>query len=222
MTGHLAPLTADAQWIAYHITSTVVLVNVARCAVMLFRLISKVRPQMSNLLLVLSRGPIQKTQRCAHQPVCKQVFTWTEAQIPSTVCPRSPSKTKSNFREINSFVNHFGFCERLTWNPAESPLFDVSRQLNVLHQAASFSSCYNIRDITMHVAENSSTVHDQFRPCWDSSGKRSPRVSVNLMFYSNTNWTDFNKYTHPQINLVFARDSPGTQLNLPFVMFPGN
>ncbi|GAA29727.2 gastricsin [Clonorchis sinensis] len=25
-----------------------------------------------------------------------------------------------------------------------------------------------------------------------------------------------------QSNLVFARDSPGTQLNLPFVMFPGN
>ncbi|KAG5453868.1 hypothetical protein CSKR_111541 [Clonorchis sinensis] len=33
------------------------------------------------------------------------------------------------------------FCERLTWNPAESPVFDVSRQLNVLHQAASCSSC---------------------------------------------------------------------------------
>ncbi|KAG5449912.1 hypothetical protein CSKR_103651 [Clonorchis sinensis] len=29
------------------------------------------------------------------------------------------------------------------------------------------------------------------------------------------------KYTHLQINLVFARDSPGTQLNLPFVMFSG-
>ncbi|KAG5451608.1 hypothetical protein CSKR_112461 [Clonorchis sinensis] len=29
------------------------------------------------------------------------------------------------------------------------------------------------------------------------------------------------KYTHLQINLVFARDSPGTQLNLPFEMFPG-
>ncbi|KAG5455336.1 hypothetical protein CSKR_104983 [Clonorchis sinensis] len=30
------------------------------------------------------------------------------------------------------------------------------------------------------------------------------------------------KYTHLHINLVFARDSPGTQLNLPFVMFSGN
>ncbi|KAG5441475.1 Neuronal acetylcholine receptor subunit beta-3 [Clonorchis sinensis] len=43
------------------------------------------------------------------------------------------------------------FCERLTWNPAESPVCDVLRQLNVLHQAASCSSCYDIRDITIHV-----------------------------------------------------------------------
>ncbi|KAG5443473.1 hypothetical protein CSKR_101031 [Clonorchis sinensis] len=114
------------------------------------------------------------------------------------------------------------FCERLTWNPAESPVFDVSRQLNVLHQAASCSSCYDIRDIAIHVAENSSTAHDRFRPSWGSSGRRSPRVSVNLMFYLNPNCTVFEKYTHLHINLVFARDSPGTQLNLPFVMFSGN
>ncbi|KAG5454364.1 hypothetical protein CSKR_113910 [Clonorchis sinensis] len=35
------------------------------------------------------------------------------------------------------------------------------------------------------VAENSSTVHDRFRPSWGSSGRRSPRVSINLMFYLN-------------------------------------
>ncbi|KAG5441014.1 Ras-specific guanine nucleotide-releasing factor 2 [Clonorchis sinensis] len=40
---------------------------------------------------------------------------------------------------------------RLTWNPAESPVCDVFRQLNVLHQAASCSSCYDIRDIAIHV-----------------------------------------------------------------------
>ncbi|KAG5452274.1 hypothetical protein CSKR_106699 [Clonorchis sinensis] len=124
-------------------------------------------------------------------------------------------------REIHSFAYQFGFCERLTWNPAESPVCDVFRQLNVLHQAASCSSCYDIRDIVIHVAENSSTAHDRFRPSWGSSGRRSPRVSVNLMFYLNPNWTVFEKYTHLHINLVFARDSPGTQLNLPFVMFSG-
>ncbi|KAG5452513.1 hypothetical protein CSKR_103318 [Clonorchis sinensis] len=89
------------------------------------------------------------------------------------------------------------------------------RQLNVLHQAASCSSCYDIRDIAIHVAENSSTAHDRFRPSWGSSGRRSPRVSVNLMFYLNPNCTVFEKYTHLHINLVFARDSPGTQLHLP-------
>ncbi|KER25283.1 LOW QUALITY PROTEIN: hypothetical protein T265_14235 [Opisthorchis viverrini] len=46
---------------------------------------------------------------------------------------------------------------RLTWNPAESLVCDVSRQLNVLHQAASCFSRYDIRDIAIHVAENPST-----------------------------------------------------------------
>ncbi|KER24462.1 hypothetical protein T265_07888 [Opisthorchis viverrini] len=36
------------------------------------------------------------------------------------------------------------------WNPAESLFWDVSRQLNVLHQAASCFSRYDIRDITRH------------------------------------------------------------------------
>ncbi|KAG5452639.1 hypothetical protein CSKR_113653 [Clonorchis sinensis] len=44
-----------------------------------------------------------------------------------------------------------GVHQRLTWNPAESPVCDVSRQLNVLHQAASCFSCYDIRDTTTHV-----------------------------------------------------------------------
>ncbi|KAG5452713.1 hypothetical protein CSKR_102140, partial [Clonorchis sinensis] len=88
-------------------------------------------------------------------------------------------------REIHSFAYQFGFCERLTWNPDESPVCDVFRQLNVLHQAASCSSCYDIPDIAIHVAENSSTAHDRFRPSWGSSIRRSPRVSVNLMFYLN-------------------------------------
>ncbi|KAG5453779.1 hypothetical protein CSKR_113835 [Clonorchis sinensis] len=67
------------------------------------------------------------------------------------------------------------------------------------------------------VAENSLTAHDRFcSSSSGSSGRRSPRVFVNLMFYLNPNWTVFEKCTHLQINLVFARDSPGTQLNLPF------
>ncbi|KAG5447025.1 hypothetical protein CSKR_108875 [Clonorchis sinensis] len=51
------------------------------------------------------------------------------------------------------------------------------------------------------VAENWSTAHDWFRPSWGSSDRRSPGVSVNLVFYLNPNWTDFDKYTQLQINL---------------------
>ncbi|KAG5448423.1 hypothetical protein CSKR_109969 [Clonorchis sinensis] len=42
------------------------------------------------------------------------------------------------------------FCERLVWNPAESLVCNVSRQLNVLQQTASCFIWYDIRDITIH------------------------------------------------------------------------
>ncbi|KAG5448040.1 hypothetical protein CSKR_106591 [Clonorchis sinensis] len=123
-----------------------------------------------------------------------------------------------------------------------------------------------IKETTYKVAENSSTTNDRFRSSWGSPDRRSPQISVNLMFYVNPNWTDLHdpkiqtstfsksillvadqmavdlfaelgnwlanvsspveetssKYTHLQINLVFARDSPETQLNLSFVMISGN
>ncbi|KAG5450023.1 hypothetical protein CSKR_103256 [Clonorchis sinensis] len=59
----------------------------------------------------------------------------------------------------------------------------------------------------LKAVENSLTARDRFRPSWGSSGRRSPRVPVNLMIYLNRNWTDFAKYTHLQISLVFAKDS---------------
>ncbi|KAG5441231.1 hypothetical protein CSKR_102444 [Clonorchis sinensis] len=40
-----------------------------------------------------------------------------------------------------------------------------------------------IKNTTHKVAENSLTTHDRFRSSWSSSGRRSPRVSVKLMFY---------------------------------------
>ncbi|KAG5441873.1 hypothetical protein CSKR_106319 [Clonorchis sinensis] len=53
------PLVSLApQRIAYHITPTIVLVNLARCAVMFFRLVPKVSPQNNNLLLDLSPRPL--------------------------------------------------------------------------------------------------------------------------------------------------------------------
>ncbi|KER31341.1 hypothetical protein T265_02393 [Opisthorchis viverrini] len=44
-----------------------------------------------------------------------------------------------------------GCKNRRTWNPAESLVCDVLRQLNVLHQVASCFSGYDIQDIAMHV-----------------------------------------------------------------------
>ncbi|GAA50187.1 hypothetical protein CLF_104172 [Clonorchis sinensis] len=63
------------------------------------------------------------------------------------------------------------------------------------------------KETTRKVAENSSTAHDRIRPFGGSSGGRTARVSVNLMFYLNPNWTDFDKYTRLKINLVFTGDS---------------
>ncbi|KER25184.1 hypothetical protein T265_07289 [Opisthorchis viverrini] len=73
--------------------------------------------------------------------------------------------------------------------------FSVSRPQNA-----------RIQETTHKVAENSSTAQDRFRPSWHSSGRRSARVSVNLMIYLNSNWTVFEKYIHLQTNLVFTRD----------------
>ncbi|KER32582.1 hypothetical protein T265_01452 [Opisthorchis viverrini] len=64
-----------------------------------------------------------------------------------------------------------------------------------------------IKETTHKVDENSSTTNERFRPSWSSSSRRSPQVSVNLMFYLNPNWNVCEKYTNLQIDLVFTRDS---------------
>ncbi|KAG5454737.1 hypothetical protein CSKR_114342 [Clonorchis sinensis] len=57
----------------------------------------------------------------------------------------------TNHKRNTLICEQICFCERLAWNPAESLVCDVFRQLNVLHQSASCSSCYDIRDIAIHV-----------------------------------------------------------------------
>ncbi|KER28408.1 hypothetical protein T265_04723 [Opisthorchis viverrini] len=49
------------------------------------------------------------------------------------------------------------------------------------------------------VAENSSTAHNLFRPSWNLSVRRSPRVFVNLMFYLKPNCTKLVKCINLQI-----------------------
>ncbi|KAG5444612.1 hypothetical protein CSKR_100713 [Clonorchis sinensis] len=72
---------------------------------------------------------------------------------------------------------------------------------------------YFLLETTQKVAEDSSTAHDRFRPSWGSSSRHSPRVSVNVMFYSNPNWTDCDKSNHLQIDLVFTGDSPSPSIS---------
>ncbi|GAA53190.1 hypothetical protein CLF_109734 [Clonorchis sinensis] len=71
-----------------------------------------------------------------------------------------------------------GKSERLTWNPAESPVCDVFRQLNVLHQAASCSSCYDIRDIATHLQ------YEDYGP----SSTKSTIFPIRLKFFRLDNW----------------------------------
>ncbi|KAG5454393.1 hypothetical protein CSKR_107224 [Clonorchis sinensis] len=100
----------------------------------------------------------------------------------------------------------------LTCNPPDSLSPDLLRQLNVLRQAASCFTSYNIPNIAIHSIDvgnhlkrnpaqslvydvlkqlnmphqaASRFTHDRFRPFWGSSDRRSPRVSINLMFYLN-------------------------------------
>ncbi|KER30273.1 hypothetical protein T265_03227 [Opisthorchis viverrini] len=83
-----------------------------------------------------------------------------------------------------------------------------------------------MKETTHKVAENSSTAHDRFRPSWGSSGRRSPRVSINLMSYLNPNWIVLEKYTHLQITLIFTRNSTESLvydvLQLNVLQRPGN
>ncbi|KAG5448468.1 hypothetical protein CSKR_101906 [Clonorchis sinensis] len=57
-------------------------------------------------------------------------------------------------------------------------------------------------EIQLGSRKNSSTAHDRFRPSWVSSGRRSSRVSVNLMFYLNPNCTELAKCANLQTNFI--------------------
>ncbi|KAG5446638.1 hypothetical protein CSKR_108294 [Clonorchis sinensis] len=65
--------------------------------------------------------------------------------------------------------------------------------------------CVWTRYSTNKLAEICSKAYCRFRLSWGSSGRRSPRVSGNLMFYLNPNWSVFDKYIHLQINLVLRK-----------------
>ncbi|KAG5445693.1 hypothetical protein CSKR_111171 [Clonorchis sinensis] len=78
----------------------------------------------------------------------------TFPKFQSEACVLVVNKEVYLFSRNTLICKSIWFCEKLTWNPAESPVFDVSKQLNVLHQAASCSNCYDIRDIAIHAYTN--------------------------------------------------------------------
>ncbi|KER29674.1 hypothetical protein T265_03777 [Opisthorchis viverrini] len=67
-----------------------------------------------------------------------------------------------------------------------------------------YSPCLNTGSLNNTMNHDLPSTHDWFRPSGGSSGRRTPRISVNLTFNLNPNWTVFEKYTHLQINLVFT------------------
>ncbi|KER25725.1 hypothetical protein T265_06895 [Opisthorchis viverrini] len=73
------------------------------------------------------------------------------------------------------------------------------------HKASSGESHILVKETTQKVDENSWIAHDRFRPSWGSSDRCSPRVSLNLMFYLNPNWTVFEKYTHQKREIQLTK-----------------
>ncbi|KAG5454039.1 hypothetical protein CSKR_102045 [Clonorchis sinensis] len=88
-----------------------------------------------------------------------------------------------------SRVGQPGTSSTLLFPPGDMTIILLCNRLPHITTAFSIYS----QKIKFIVAENPSTAHDRFRPSWGSSGRRSPRVPVNLMFYLNPNWTVFRE-----------------------------
>ncbi|KAG5450130.1 hypothetical protein CSKR_102197 [Clonorchis sinensis] len=135
------------------------------------------------------------------------------SEFPPTSCPSCAQKTVRN--ERFSWVPERRFADRKgrgsnRTSASRLPLSRLGQPGNIpsLVLPSGGMVARHRKDETTHkVAENPSIAHDQFRQFWGSSGNRGHRVTVNLMFYLNPNWRDFDKYTHLHINLVFTGDS---------------
>ncbi|KAG5454527.1 hypothetical protein CSKR_104881 [Clonorchis sinensis] len=88
-----------------------------------------------------------RTSAASEKPLTLTRVLWTSGHSPGTQLNRSFTVFIMN--ERISWVQ-FRFDEYLTLNPAESPVYDVFKQLNALHQADSCFICCDIRDIAIH------------------------------------------------------------------------
>ncbi|KER21204.1 hypothetical protein T265_10414 [Opisthorchis viverrini] len=86
-----------------------------------------------------------------------------------------------SYLETSNLSDSFGF--QLAGRPVtlNSRMKEMHYRVSITPNQRRF---FPIKKTTHKVAENSWTAHDRFRPSWGSSGGRSPRVSVNLMFYN--------------------------------------
>ncbi|KER23578.1 hypothetical protein T265_08570 [Opisthorchis viverrini] len=107
----------------------------------------------------------------------------------------------SNLMSRTDFLNESNSQIDLvfTRDSGESLVYDIL-QLKVLHTGRPmFQLHIFIKETTHKVAENSPTAHDLFRPFTSGSGgRRSSRISVNLMIYLNPNRTVLENNTHLQ------------------------
>ncbi|KER23202.1 hypothetical protein T265_08852 [Opisthorchis viverrini] len=73
----------------------------------------------------------------------------------------------------NVSIAHERFCP--SWVSPDQPSVQFETKFHKIREIHSFAHPF--------VAENPSIARDRFRPFWGSSDRRSPRVSVNLIFY---------------------------------------
>ncbi|GAA49210.1 hypothetical protein CLF_102688 [Clonorchis sinensis] len=109
---------------------------------------------------------------------------------------------------------------RTACNSAQKHSRAWDRNSSELHESprtVARNTCNSYTAEKTYPASGTSSRYSQHLSSNGSSGRRSPRGSINLMFYLNPNWTDFEKYTHLQINLVLREtrsktgDSAGFQ-----------
>ncbi|KAG5451073.1 hypothetical protein CSKR_105579, partial [Clonorchis sinensis] len=115
----------------------------------------------------------------------------TENSLSNSLLMDTPTPTHTRYGSETTIVEHLRTSQfRCSNRPSPTAI-----QQNSLHLFLVFIGL-ELREVTTpsefiqeqskrNVAETSSTAHDRFRPSWGSSGRRSPRFSVNCMFHVN-------------------------------------
>ncbi|KER24516.1 hypothetical protein T265_07830 [Opisthorchis viverrini] len=153
------------------------------------------------------RSAVAPSGRSAVAPFRCLAAMPSEGSTRAGILPGCPSLDRgSRVAEVGPEPRTFRMMEKQTRISEQTELEKIQNCVDP--RAAEYTRLPLLQETTHKAAENSSTSYDRFRPSSSgSSGRRSPRVSVNLMIYLNPNWTVFEKYTNLQINLVFTGDS---------------